>query len=526
MAGGGGGRSLEDTPTWAVAAVCFVLVLISIVIEYIIHLIGSWLRKRDKIALYEALEKIKSELMLLGFISLLLTVLQAPLSKICVSKSIAQSWHPCENDEAGISDDKCTKKGKVALMSTDAIHQLHVFIFVLALFHVLYCITTLALGRLKMKKWKSWENLTQSVEYQYMNDPQRIRFTRETTFGRRHLRFWSKSPILLWTVCFFRQFIRSVAKVDYLTLRHGFILAHLAPGSETKFDFQKYISRSLEQDFKVVVGISPIMWFFAVLFLLGYTHGAKLQVIITKMGLKIQERGDVIQGTPVVQTGDDLFWLNRPRLMLFLIHFVLFQNAFQLAFLVFTWYNYGVGSCFHKNREDIIIRTSMGVIIQFICSYVILPLYALVTQMGSSIKPAMFSERVAKALVGWHQSARKRLRQTESVPAFSSRPSTPSRGSSPLYLLHRHQENKGDASQASLPRSLEFENGHLDPEGSNFHGINIDEARDSQRQHDAVLDVEEQEGGIMQLPHAASVASKDNSEIEVSSSDFSFRKAS
>nr|WCO04915.1 MLO11 [Cucumis sativus]WCO04918.1 2-18 CRISPR MLO11 [Cucumis sativus] len=41
MAGGGAGRSLEETPTWAVAAVCFVLVLISIIIEHILHLIGK-----------------------------------------------------------------------------------------------------------------------------------------------------------------------------------------------------------------------------------------------------------------------------------------------------------------------------------------------------------------------------------------------------------------------------------------------------------------------------------------------------
>lgn len=34
--------------------------------------------------------------------------------------------------------------------------------------------------------------------------------------------------------------------------------AHLAPHSSTKFDFQKYIKRSLENDFKVVVGIRYI----------------------------------------------------------------------------------------------------------------------------------------------------------------------------------------------------------------------------------------------------------------------------
>ncbi|ERN17124.1 hypothetical protein AMTR_s00044p00117180 [Amborella trichopoda] len=53
--------------------------------------------------------------------------------------------------------------------------------------------------------------------------------------------------------CFFRQFFRSVEKADYLTLRHGFISVHLAPGSQ--FDFQKYIKRSLEDDFTEVVGI-------------------------------------------------------------------------------------------------------------------------------------------------------------------------------------------------------------------------------------------------------------------------------
>ncbi|GKU93518.1 hypothetical protein SLEP1_g7110 [Rubroshorea leprosula] len=42
MAGGSSnGRSLGQTPTWAVAVVCFVLVLISIIIKHIIHLIGK-----------------------------------------------------------------------------------------------------------------------------------------------------------------------------------------------------------------------------------------------------------------------------------------------------------------------------------------------------------------------------------------------------------------------------------------------------------------------------------------------------
>ena len=43
MAGGGSSssRTLEVTPTWAVAVVCLVLVLISIIIEHVIDLVGK-----------------------------------------------------------------------------------------------------------------------------------------------------------------------------------------------------------------------------------------------------------------------------------------------------------------------------------------------------------------------------------------------------------------------------------------------------------------------------------------------------
>ncbi|GFQ03059.1 mlo-like protein 12 [Phtheirospermum japonicum] len=64
------------------------------------------------------------------------------------------------------------------------------------------------------------------------------------------------------------------------------------------------------------------------------------------MGMRILERGDVIKGSPVVQPGDDLFWFNRPGLILFLIH-VLFENTFQLAFFAWSWYEFGYPSCYH-----------------------------------------------------------------------------------------------------------------------------------------------------------------------------------
>ncbi|KAL4318294.1 hypothetical protein GQ457_18G004150 [Hibiscus cannabinus] len=543
MAGASGGRSLEETPTWAVAVVCFVLVLISIIIEHILHMIGKWLRKKHKRALYEALEKIKSELMLLGFISLLLTVGQGLISDICISKEIAATWHPCskkqensvnESDQgdnedtehrrrllaipnpggvfrrslAGGSEDKCAAQGKAPFVSSDGIHQLHIFIFVLALFHVLYCVLTLALGQAKMRSWKRWEKETRTIEYQFTHDPERFRFARETSFGRRHLSFWTKNPVLIWIVCFFRQFVRSVPKVDYLTLRHGFIMAHLAPHSETKFDFQKYINRSLEEDFNVVVGISPPIWFLAVLFLLFNTHGwysylwlpfiplitillvgTKLQVIITKMGLRIQERGEVVKGVPVVQPGDHLFWFNRPRLLLYLINFVLFQNAFQLAFFAWTWYEFGFKSCFHEHVEDIVIRIVMGVLVQILCSYVTLPLYALVTQMGSNMKPTIFNERVATAIKNWHNTAKKHVKHNKgSVTPFSSRPNTPSHHTSPVHLLRKYRGEINSLNTSPRRSNVDFE--HSDPDSPSTSHPNYIDGSSTSHYH---IDVGEQD---------------------------------
>ncbi|KAK1409907.1 hypothetical protein QVD17_36436 [Tagetes erecta] len=477
MAGASEGRSLEQTPTWAVAIVCFVLIAISIVIEQTIHKIEQWCKKKHTQGLYESLEKIKAELMLLGFISLLLTVGTNPITQICISESAWSTWHPCNKQTSnetesrrrlliwamtgdssrrilvGSSDgyNKCAEEGKVSFMSYDGVHQLHIFIFVLAVSHVFYCILTMSLGRLKMRSWKQWETETKTTEYHFSHDSKRFRFTRDTSFGRRHMSFWSKSPILLWIVCFYRQFNSSVPKVDYLTLRHGFVMAHLTPQSNSRFDFQKYINRSLEEDFKVVVAIRPPIWLFVVAFLLFNTHGwysylwlpfvpliivllvgTKLQVIITKLGLKIQERGVVVRGEPVVHPDDHLFWFNHPRLLLYLLNFVLFQNAFQLAFFSWTAYEFGLKSCFHEHMEDIIIKITMGVSIQILCSYVTLPLYALVTQMGSTMRPTIFNDRVANALQKWHRGARKKIKENKKSSHA---------GLSPVHLLGHYKSN-------------------------------------------------------------------------------------
>lgn len=481
MAGGGSsGASLEFTPTWALATVCFFFIFISIILEHIIHLLSHWLKRRRKTALNDALEKLKSELMLLGFMSLLLAVTQERISKICVPSGAGNIMLPCrkqtnsesENlvgtehftkvmiwnlssmndlwwgphrrvlDEDEIDDvppspppdvgavDSCPS-GKVALMSQDGIHQLHIFIFVLAVMQIVYTVLTLALGRAKMRRWEAWEKETQTTEYQVANDPNRFRFTRQTTFGRRHLTTCTETSFQLWIKCFFRQFIHSVAKVDYLTLRHGFISTHLSSRLDN-FNFKNYIQRSLEEDFKAVVGISPLMWFLVVLLLLLDVYrwnvflwvsyipllivlvlGAKLEVIVARMALQTKDQNNVIIGTPLVRPNDRYFWFGHPGFVLTLIHYTLFVNAFEFAFFIWVTIQFGFNSCYHERIAIIITRIVLAVAVQVICSYITLPLYALVTQMGSNFKSKVLEEQMANIIRQWHADVRERRRKQQ-----------------------------------------------------------------------------------------------------------------
>ncbi|KAK4261623.1 hypothetical protein QN277_004591 [Acacia crassicarpa] len=456
----GNTRQLDQTPTWAVAVVCTVFILISIVLEKSLHKIGTWLGSRRKKALIEALEKVKSELMLLGFISLLLTFGQTYILKICIPEKVADTMLPCPfdgtNDNsssseeahrrkllsyqrrflAGDSSTPPCKQGYEPLMTVNGLHQLHILIFFLAVFHVLYSAVTMLLGRLKIRGWKVWEAETSSHNY-FSNDPSRFRLTHETSFVKAHATFWTEHKLFFYIGCFFRQFYRSVGKADYLALRNGFIAVHLAPGSQ--FNFQKYIKRSLEDDFKLVVGVSPVLWASFVVFLLLNVNGwrtmiwasllpvaiimavgTKLQVILAKMALEVTERHAVVQGIPLVQGSDRYFWFGRPQLVLHLIHFALFQNAFQITYFLWIWYSFGLKNCFHADYKLAIGKVVLGTAVLGLCSYITLPLYALVTQMGSTMKTSIFDEQTSKALKNWRMAVKNKAEANKSPTSNSN----------------------------------------------------------------------------------------------------------
>lgn len=67
--------------------------------------------------------------------------------------------------------------------------------------------------------------------------------------------------------------------------------------------------------------------------------GAKLEHVISDLAREVVEKGELHDGaTPAaVKPSDDHFWFHRPTFVLYLLHFILFQNAFETAFFFWVW---------------------------------------------------------------------------------------------------------------------------------------------------------------------------------------------
>ncbi|XP_024525902.1 MLO-like protein 14 [Selaginella moellendorffii] len=432
MAGGGGSdpstntRSLEYTPTWAVAAVCFMFVIVSLIGERSLHHLGIWLSRTKRKPLRTALEKMKEELMLLGFISLIITVTASYISKICIRSSFYDKQRmPCKlphkgdatydrmmgtslleipRRELASTAHSCPKEHE-PFVSFLGLEQLHRFIFVMAVTHVIYSCLTMLLAIMKVYSWRPWE---QEAFAHADNQENLAALTRNLTLKRQStfVACQTSTPgasnrLLLYFICFFRQFGLSVTKPDYLALRMGFLTKHnLGP----KYDFHLYMIRSMEDEFKDIIGISPLLWIFVVLFMLFNVEGTNLYfwisflpiVMVLVVGTKLQH---IIATLALDNSGlsgplngfnlrprDELFWFKRPRLLLRVIHFILFQVGFELATFFWIWWQFGWHSCYMSRRTFVYVRVFSGLLVQILCSYSTLPLYAIVTQMGSNNK--------------------------------------------------------------------------------------------------------------------------------------------
>ncbi|XP_015064050.1 MLO-like protein 4 isoform X1 [Solanum pennellii] len=451
------GASFAETPTWAVATVVAVLVSIGFLIHGSLKKFGKWLHRTKREPLYAALEKIKEELMVFGLLSLLMGHWIVYIAKICVkSSAVSSHFYPCSPPRnkmksaitrfalSGSSysnfstsrlllssghEDFCPE-GLQSFASKESLEQLHRFLLVLGVSHVSYSFFAIALAMIKIYSWRTWENYAKSIALQRLKGseeavPNNTRMGRLSTFTFHQTTHpWSQHRVLVWLLCFSRQFWSSINEADYMALRLAFITTHQLP---LTYDFHKYMLRSMEEEFRDIVGISVPLWIFVILCVFLSFHGTniyfwisffpailillvgtKLHRVVVKLAVEIIDSSP-LEGFHQFNLRDELFWFGKPRFLLRIIQFVSFQNAFEMATYIWSLWEIKGSSCFTDNHTFLVIRLSFGVVSQFWCSFVTFPLYVIVAQMGSRYKKTIVSENVRTSLHGWRHKVKTRL---------------------------------------------------------------------------------------------------------------------
>ncbi|KAF3655622.1 putative histidine kinase 1-like [Capsicum annuum] len=366
------GASFSETPTYAVATVVTVLVSIGFLIHGSLKKFGKWLHKTKREPLYAALEKIKEELMVFGLLSLLMGHWIIYVAKICVKASAVSShFYPCSpprnKTESAITRfvlsgssysnfsisrlllssghvNYCPE-GLQSFASKESLEQLHRFLLVLGVSHVSYSFFAIALAMIKDLK-NRWQTTREWGVYQL------LLFTTPLTRG-------ANTELLFGC----RQFWSSINEADYMALRLGFITTHQLP---LTYDFHKYMLRSMEEEFRDIVGIRITCSHISDFSNNGYWKlillvGTKLHRVVVKLAVEIMDSSP-LEGFHQFNLRDELFWFGKPR-----------------------------------------------VISQFWCSFVTFPLYVIVAQMGSRYKKTIVSENVRTSLHGWRHKVKARL---------------------------------------------------------------------------------------------------------------------
>ncbi|TQD73192.1 hypothetical protein C1H46_041280 [Malus baccata] len=426
------GRSLAETPTWTVACVTCVMVVLGFFFNGSLERVGKWLDKTKRKSLIAALQKIKeAELMLFGVMSLLMSHFIIIVAKICVKSSVMSSrFFPCASEseflnavehvlvpssgnlnssvsrvqvKAGSQHGYCPE-GHESFASQQSLEQLHRLMFVLGITHVFYSFVAIVLAMIKIYSWRVWEKEAKEAIKTLEG---------EKTFPKLlSLRVALSAVMIFFTInfvqpnlqlCFSRQFWSSINQSSYMALRFGFITLILLIGT-------------------------------------------KLHRIVVKLAVEIMEESPYMENHQF-KLRDELFWFKKPWLLLRVIQLISFQNALEMATFIWSLWEIKEPLCFMDNRTFLVIRLTFGVVTQFWCSFITFPLYVIITQMGSRFKKSVVSENVRNSLHGWKRRVKARQGTSSTATTHLVRTSTSS--DSIVDETHKLESSSSNPSERS-----------------------------------------------------------------------------
>ena len=266
------------TPGWRISLIFTLFVVLSFGIEKGLHVAERNIRAVGYKGLLHTMRKVEEELLILGFLSLLLTAFSSLLVRICVdcpSEGCAAEYESAGNAGAALlrrallsATDACSNPcpaGKEPFWTAEALHQTHLFVFTLAIIFILYSATSMVLGWLRVMTWRGWE--IEAVEKCTASEsliPPKSLVIPEGCREDNYLEIChaneDRSWIALLVTDFANQFYRSVSTARYINLRRAFVERSRL---DANFDFVTYVNTSIQEDFALIVGLDWLLWLIA-----------------------------------------------------------------------------------------------------------------------------------------------------------------------------------------------------------------------------------------------------------------------
>lgn len=189
----GEGTDYAATQAWRLAVFFFVFCIVSVGAEHGLHKLDHHFVHMKRFGLQMTLVKFKEELMLLGLISMLLTIFQSKILAICVPASWDHHAEEEEGEDAGSyvsghdrrflagAPEECAED-MAPFISVAALHQVHIFIFLMGTAHILMGATSMILALKLLHTWTHWEEYIGSFNAA-LGDP--VSAETETTISRK-----------------------------------------------------------------------------------------------------------------------------------------------------------------------------------------------------------------------------------------------------------------------------------------------------------------------------------------------------
>lgn len=269
------GRAIDETDAIRIDALFVAIIVITLLFEKLTHFLEHSLKGKTRRGFRHAIHYIEEELLALGLISLLLIVTEEYLLKLCVdadddygsygsdygsSDSYGSDSSDSYGEEGGDGYRRFSRKllagygdscpeGEEPFWSANTLHQTHLFIFMVAVTHVLYATASVIICLLRMRRWKQFE--------QRPNHELKMLKNTNLVYGKNSFEYW------FWS--FWAQFSPSVDESLYLSMRCLFIERMEFPDD---FDFLSFVVNTLVEEFAVVVRTDWLMWAIAAIWIL------------------------------------------------------------------------------------------------------------------------------------------------------------------------------------------------------------------------------------------------------------------